>query len=119
MAMRRTYTGGCHCGQVRYEVTTDLSSVVACNCSICVKRGLLWNFVTPDCFKLRAGEGDLEDYQFNQKIIHHYFCRCCGVESFAQGVAPSGEDMVAINVRCLDDVDVASLKPTPFDGRSL
>jgi hypothetical protein len=27
--------------------------------------------------------------------------------------------MVAVNVRCLDDVDVTSLKLTPFDGRSL
>jgi len=26
--------------------------------------------------------------------------------------------MRAVNVRCLDGVDVASLRPTPFDGRS-
>ena len=48
MAMMRTYTGGCHCGQVRYEVTTDLAAVVSCNCSICTKRGLLLNFVSPE-----------------------------------------------------------------------
>jgi len=27
--------------------------------------------------------------------------------------------MVALNIRCLDDVDVDALTPTPFDGRSL
>ena len=30
-----------------------------------------------------------------------------------------GAEMVAVNVRCLDDVDIASLKLVPFDGRSL
>ncbi|MDR6303715.1 hypothetical protein GGQ85_001409 [Nitrobacter vulgaris] len=36
----KTYTGGCHCGQVRFECTTDLAMVTACNCSICTKKGL-------------------------------------------------------------------------------
>ena len=31
---------------------------------------------------------------------------------------PKGEEMIAVNVRCLDDVDIAALKVTPFDGRS-
>jgi hypothetical protein len=26
----RTFTGGCHCGLVRYECTTDLAVVTAC-----------------------------------------------------------------------------------------
>ena len=37
----KTYTGGCHCGRVRYEVTTDLATVMECNCSHCSKRGML------------------------------------------------------------------------------
>ncbi|MEA2966592.1 MAG: hypothetical protein QOI46_6690, partial [Alphaproteobacteria bacterium] len=31
----------------------------------------------------------------------------------------NGDEMVAVNVRCLDDVDISALAPTPFDGRSL
>jgi len=27
--------------------------------------------------------------------------------------------MVAVNVRCLDDVDLGQLTPTPFDGKNL
>jgi hypothetical protein len=119
MAYAKTYTGGCHCGEVRYETTTDLATVMACNCSICTKRGLIWTFVKPDQFALRSGEEDLRDYQFNKKVIHHLFCSVCGVESFARGTAPDGSEMIAINVRCLDGVDVAALTPTPFDGRSL
>jgi len=119
MAFAKTYTGGCHCGEVRYETTTDLAAVAACNCSICTKRGTLWTFVGADQFALRSGEECLTDYQFNKKIIHHLFCSVCGVESFARGKAPDGSDMVAVNVRCLDGVDVAGLTPTPFDGKNM
>ena len=113
-----THTGGCHCGAVRYEAATDLAQVISCNCSICTKRGLLLSFVPVEKFRLLAGEDQLADYQFNRHVIHHLFCRGCGVESFARGAMPDGTKMVALNVRCLDDVDVGALTLTPFDGRS-
>jgi hypothetical protein len=119
MSETKNYTGGCHCGEVRFEVTADISNVIACNCSLCQKRGALWTFVTPEHFALRAGAEDLRDYQFGKKVLHHLFCPQCGVGAFSRGTAPSGNEMVAVNVRCLDDVDVATLTPTPFDGRSM
>jgi hypothetical protein len=118
MSETKTYTGGCHCGEVRFEVTADISSVVDCNCSICQKRGALWAFVPPEKFGLRAGLEDLKDYQFGKKTIHHLFCAQCGVGAFSRGQNPNGGEMIAVNVRCLDDVDIAALKLTPFDGRS-
>jgi hypothetical protein len=50
--------------------------------------------------------------------IHHLFCATCGIQSFARGAAPDGTVMVAINVRCLDGVDVKSLSPIEHDGAS-
>lgn len=114
-----TYTGGCHCGLVRFEATADLDPVYACNCSICTKRGLLLTFVKPEKFALRAGEEELVDYQFGKKIRHHLFCRSCGVESFAHGVGPDGAEMVALNARCLDGIELASLNQMPFDGKNM
>jgi hypothetical protein len=113
------YTGGCHCGAVRYEVTTDLANVIACNCSICTKHGLLLTFAPADRFKLVSGQEQLQDYQFYKHTIQHQFCTTCGVESFARGSMPNGAAMIAVNVRCLDGIDVTTLKPTPFDGKSL
>lgn len=113
-----TYTGGCHCGQVRYEVTADIAQVVDCNCSRCQKLGALWVFVAPERFALRAGEDGLTEYLFNRKVIHHRFCSTCGIESFARGQGKDGP-MVAVNVRCLDNVDLPRLQRIPFDGRSL
>ena len=119
MPETKTYAGGCHCGRVRYEVTTDLAMVMVCTCSHCSKRGLLLTFVTPDKFTATAGTGSLADYQFNKKMIHHLFCPDCGIESFARGTAPDGKEMVAINVRCLEGVDVDALSPVPFNGREM
>ncbi len=119
MAEAQTYTGGCHCGAVRFEVTASLDSVISCNCSICEKRGLLLVFAAPDQFRLLSGGDHLTDYRFNKKVIHHLFCRDCGIESFARGTGPDGREMIAVNVRCLDGVESGTLSPTPFDGRSL
>jgi hypothetical protein len=119
MANLQTHTGGCHCGAVRYEVALELERVMACNCSICSKKGTLLSFVPVEQFELLSGEDALADYQFNKKIIHHLFCKTCGVESFAKGVGPDGKPMRAINVRCLDDVDVSKLDVSHFDGKRL
>jgi hypothetical protein len=119
MGEMSTYTGGCHCGAVRYEVSANLSKVIACNCSICAKRGMILTFVPVQQFTLLSDPQNLTDYQFNKKVVHHLFCPVCGVQSFAKGVMPDGTEMVAINVRCLDEVDVGALSPAPFDGKSL
>src|SRR5262245_58426020 len=119
MADVKAHSGGCHCGKVRYEVKTDFARVIACNCSICAKQGLWLTFVPGTDFKLVSGEGSLKDYQFNTKKIRHLFCDGCGVESFARGKAKDGSEMIAINVRCLDGIDIATLAPKPFDGKSL
>lgn len=119
MAEAKRHEGGCHCGAVRYEVVTALEPVIACNCSICAKTGSLLTFVPESGFKLVSGEGNLSDYQFNKRVIHHLFCNTCGIRSFARGKSPDGQDMVAINVRCLDGVDVSQLTPIPFDGKSM
>jgi hypothetical protein len=114
-----THQGGCHCGRVRYEVTMDLSKpVVACNCSMCGRKGTLLGFVPATDFRLVSGEDALTSYRFNRKVIDHLFCSTCGVTSFARGQRPDGTATVAINTRCLEGVDVQKLPVTHFDGAS-
>lgn len=118
MAGGKTYAGGCHCGAVRYTVTLDLSQpVIACNCSMCGRSGTLLAFVSPEDFNLDKGDEVLTDYKFNKHVIHHVFCKVCGIKSFAHGLGPRGP-MVAINTRCLDDVDVQALNIQHYDGKS-
>lgn len=112
------YVGSCHCGKVRYKVTADLSTVVACNCSMCGRAGTLLTFVPAENFELLSGEDALTDYQFNTRKIHHLFCSTCGIKPFAKGASPDGKDTRAINVRCLEGVDIATLNVTHYDGKS-
>ncbi len=119
MAETKTYEGGCHRGAVRYHVTLQLDRAVGCNCSICSKTGTLLAFAPLDQFVLERGADALGDYQFGKKRVHHLFCRTCGIRSFSRGRPPNGPEMVAINVRCLDGVDLAGIPVKPFDGKSL
>lgn len=118
MSEAKTYTGGCHCGNVRYQVTVDLSEpAITCNCSMCGRSGTMLRFVPADSFKLLSGEDSLTEYRFNSKVINHLFCKVCGIKSFAKGQGPNG-DTRAINVRCLDDVDLQQLPTRHVDGKS-
>ena len=115
----QTYTGGCQCGKVRYEVSLELGEVIACNCSRCGRLGSLLAFAPAQNFKLISGEGALTEYQFNKHAIHHLFCSTCGIQSYSHGKRPDGAEVVAVNARCLDGVDADSLKVKKVDGRKL
>lgn len=112
------YSGGCQCGAVRFEVSVDIANPIACNCSRCGRLGLILAFTPEDRFELTSGADSLTEYRFNKHVIHHQFCKVCGVQSFARGERPDGGRMVAVNVRCLDGIDPNELTPVKFDGRS-
>jgi hypothetical protein len=113
--MLQTYEGGCHCGRVRFRAEGDLDSVSWCNCSICTKKGFVHMVVTRERFHLLRGEDAISSYTFGTGVAKHTFCRHCGIHSFyTPRTAPDG---FSVNVRCLDGVDVDSVKPRLFDGR--
>lgn len=118
--MTQTYSGGCQCGKVRYEVQMDIGEVLACNCSRCGRLGSLLAFAPATQFKLLSGGADLTQFEFNKHMIQHQFCSTCGIQSFAIGTHPkTGAKMAAINVRCVDGVDADALAVKKVDGRSL
>ena len=114
--MLKTMGGGCHCGRVRFRVTADLAPVTECNCSICTKKGFLHLIVPPERFELLGDGNDLTTYRFNTGTAKHTFCRHCGVHPFY--VPRSDPDKIDVNVRCLDDIDLAAVAPKAFDGRN-
>ena len=113
----QTYTGGCQCGKIRYEVLLDLGEVISCNCSRCGRLGSLLAFTPAANFKLISGEGAMTEFQFNKHVIHHLFCSTCGIQSFARGMQ-RGAEMVAINARCLERIEPEQLKVKHVNGRA-
>src|SRR5256885_13055326 len=113
-----TFTGSCHCGEVRYEVEGELGRVMECNCSHCSRKGYLLWFLPRAQMKFIAGGDKLATYLFNKHVIRHQFCPTCGCAPLAFGDRACAE-MVAVNVRCLEGVDIATLERQPVDGRSL
>ncbi len=119
MAEQQTYHGSCHCGAVSYEAkSAPIREALSCNCSMCRRKGTLLAFIPANDFSLKTGEDALTDYQFNKHVIHHLFCRTCGVTSFARGVKPDGTAMIALNVRCIDEIDPDAIAITHIDGKS-
>jgi hypothetical protein len=114
--MLRSFEGGCHCGRVRFRVAADLARVTECNCSICIKKGFLHLIVPSGQFELLTGADELATYRFHTGTAKHTFCRHCGIHPFY--VPRSDPDKIDVNARCLDNVDLAQLRPHFFDGRN-
>ena len=117
MSETNTYSGACHCGKVRFEVTAEITRASACNCSICSRIGWLMVSVPAAQFKLQSGADAQTDYQFGKKTMHHLFCSSCGVHAFGKYSA-DGQEKFIVNLRCLDGIDVEALEVAKFDGKS-
>ena len=113
-----SHHGSCHCGQIRFEVQGTFDEAIECNCSHCSRKGYLLWFVPRTHFALQSPESVLSTYTFNKHVIQHHFCSRCGCAPFGFGVA-HGNEMAAINVRCIDGVELSSVKRKFVDGRSL
>lgn len=112
------YKGSCHCGQIAFEVEGEIKGAMACNCSICSRKGALMWFVPREKLRLLTPDEAASTYMFNKHVIKHRFCPTCGIHPYGEGVDPKGNRMAAINIRCLEGVDLASIPVQDFDGRS-
>jgi hypothetical protein len=113
------YKGSCHCGKVAFEVEGEIKEVMACNCSMCSRKGSLLWFVPRAKLHLLTPESDPSTYLFNKHVIKHRFCAACGIHPFGEGTDPKGNHMAAVNARCLENVELSSLTVKNFNGRAL
>jgi hypothetical protein len=112
------YQGSCHRGKVAFDVEGTIDGALSCNCSICSRNGLLLWFVPRANLTLRTPQGAANTYTFNKHIIKHRFCSTCGVEPYADGVGPDGNSVAAVNLRCIDGLDLSAIPVREYDCRS-
>ena len=65
---------------------------------------------------LSSGE-QVGSYTFNTHKIHHKFCQVCGVSPYAEGVDSKGNSFAAVNIRCIEDIDLESIPVTHYNGK--
>lgn len=110
------YQGSCHCGKVTFEFDGATGQVLECNCSLCRRKGALWQPTDDAHFRILSGEDELVLYQFGTHTAKHFFCKHCGVSTFSH--PRSAPDKWVVNLRCVDDLDLSQLKIRQFDGRN-
>ena len=94
------YTGGCHCGQVRYQTSAELRPVIICHCRDCMK--IIGNSIAatsaPEA-EVELTETSLKWYR-SSEIAERGFCSHCGASLFYR---PTGTGRLAITAGTLDD----------------
>jgi hypothetical protein len=108
-----TYNGSCHCGRVSFTLDAKVEYLIDCNCSLCRRVGALWIGAADSALRI-TGENELALYQFNTMTAKHYHCRHCGIHPFSRPrLDPT---RWAVNARCIQAIDLASLPVRRFDG---
>ncbi len=103
----KSFAGSCHCGAVRFEITSEFLELTTCDCSICRRKNALMVKVHESEFKLLAGTESLVLYQFHTCTAKHYFCKVCGIYPFhRKRITP---DFLGINVFCLEEFEPSGI----------
>jgi hypothetical protein len=104
MSDSKTYTGGCHCKQNRFEVTlsppldNENNKIISCNCSICSSNAYLLAFSDIPGVKWEHGGLDnMKQYNFGTGQFNHFFCTNCGTSVCVSG-ALGGLEQIGMNV---------------------
>jgi len=124
----RLHHGSCHCKQIEFLVYLNQydynNNAAKCNCTICIKKGILHMIVPPRQFQLTHGSivDDMSLYSYGTHQAKHLFCKLCGIHCFY--MAKSHPYDIDININSIDNDDdgyselMRSCKFKEFDGEN-
>ena len=105
-------TGGCLCGQIRYELNADPLMCVTCHCKNCQRQaGSALSIIIGVPENSVRIEGTVKTYNDtgdSGATVRRQFCENCGSPVFTRGESPSG--VMFIKAGTLDDT--SGLQPT-------
>lgn len=115
--MGKTFTGGCLCGAIRFEITGPLQKVHTCSCKMCQRHTgaitSVWAEVAKSDIRWTGPGGAPAAYR-SSDISSRAFCPQCGSSIGAIDVKP----VVALLVGCFDKSTSVQLKPLHHFNRS-
>ena len=99
------FQGGCRCGAIRYEVSSEPFAVMNCHCRDCQYSsggGFSTMLVIPaPAFKLTQGTPRKHTAKGDSGAdVSRFFCETCGTPPFS---APPGGQIVPVKAATLDD----------------
>ncbi|WP_095083399.1 GFA family protein [Pseudomonas sp. Irchel s3h17] len=99
--MSELHTGGCHCGQLRYEFSGPLRDIAHCHCSICrrVSGGLVTTWITLPRSAFRWLAGTAARYDSSERCAR-YFCAHCGAHLAL--ITQLSPDTIDVTIATLD-----------------
>ena len=106
----------------------DLDHVRVCDCSICRRRGALIHRVPETALRILTPLADLTRYQWHTFTAADYFCPTCGILPFRRPRTRTNDEIRdgmppftgwAVNVRCLDAVDLDAIPVRRVHGSRL
>ena len=109
------YALSCHCGAIKLEVDAELTGLVECNCSTCARHGILHWKVPVEAVRLVTQKVALTSYLWRDADGGTQFCPTCGTVMMRTGY----RDRISVNARCIEGIDVFTLKVERYDGRTL
>ncbi|KAI1368153.1 glutathione-dependent formaldehyde-activating, GFA [Xylaria arbuscula] len=125
---QKKYSANCHCGLVRFSVTTPdvaLQKIVSCNCSICTKNGYLFVYPRREdvVFVSAEAEAEMTSYRFGNGKKAHKFCPRCGTSvliDFSEAEREVERAVTAVNIRTFVDIEeiMEDLQLKSVDGKN-
>ncbi|MEL7197345.1 MAG: GFA family protein [Pseudomonadota bacterium] len=116
-----SYTGGCQCGAVRYEIAANALSGYACHCRECQKQSASAFGISVPVFRNALTiEGELREWTRTTdsgNTTSCYFCPKCGTRVFHAGSNRPG--LVTIKGGSLDDIAAIPLTAHIWTKRRL
>lgn len=102
-------SGGCHCGAVRYQMSSDIAHHALCHCTDCRKASgapaVAWAMVATDRITIT---GETRMYASSDHG-RRYFCERCGTGLFYTSEV-AFPDMTDVQSATLDDPDALPLQ---------
>ena len=97
-------TGGCMCGDVRFEVTEPLVSAGYCHCTRCQRRtgtaAAVSARIAPGSLRTKQGEELIQGYDPGGGGFHKFFCSACGSALWSRH--PTDHDAISIRLGAFD-----------------
>jgi len=109
------YKGQCHCGKIKFSVSTAPKQLVDCNCSLCHRIGALWGHVPISSVNIEAPPESAIGYVQGDKTLAVQTCRHCGCTTHYESLQAEGEIM-AVNFRMCSAEVINQFQIRKFDG---